>query len=87
MSQQVITPELCEWITEQSRAGHPSESILAAMLGSGWDETIARQALARTLGQSATLTPPPGATHVVSIERMAYLASDCLLYTSDAADE
>ena len=62
MSQQVITPELCEWITEQSRAGHPSESILAAMLGSGWDETIARQALARTLGQSATLTPPPGAT-------------------------
>ena len=62
MSQQVITPELCEWITEQSRAGHPSESILAAMLGSGWDETVARQALARTLGQSATLTPPPGAT-------------------------
>ena len=34
MSQQVITPELCEWITEQSRAGHASESILAAMLGS-----------------------------------------------------
>jgi prolyl 4-hydroxylase len=62
MSQQVITPELCAWITEQSRAGHPSESILSAMLGSGWDETVARQALARTLGQSATLTAPPGAT-------------------------
>jgi prolyl 4-hydroxylase len=62
MSQQVITPELCEWISEQSRAGHASESILAAMLGSGWDESVARQALARTLGQSATLTPPPGAT-------------------------
>ena len=62
MSQQVITPELCEWISEQSRAGHASESILAAMLGSGWDETIARQALARTLGQSATLTAPPGVT-------------------------
>lgn len=62
MSQQVITPELCEWIAEQSRAGHASESILAAMLGSGWDEGIARQALARTLGQSATLTAPPGAT-------------------------
>ncbi|MBI3348022.1 MAG: 2OG-Fe(II) oxygenase [Burkholderiales bacterium] len=62
MSQQVITPELCAWITEQSRAGHPSESILAAMLGSGWDESIARQALARTLGQSATMTAPPGAT-------------------------
>ena len=62
MSQQVITPELCAWITEQSRAGHASESILSAMLGSGWDESIARQALARTLGQSATLTAPPGAT-------------------------
>ena len=35
MSQQVITPELCAWITEQSNAGHPSDSILAAMLGSG----------------------------------------------------
>ncbi len=62
MSQQVITPDLCEWISEQSKAGHPSESILAAMLGSGWDEGIARQALARTLGQSATLTAPPNAT-------------------------
>jgi len=62
MSQQVITPELCEWIAEQTRAGHASESVLAAMLGSGWDEQVARQALARTLGQSATLTPPPGAT-------------------------
>lgn len=62
MSQQVITPELCEWIADQSRVGHASESILAAMLGSGWDESVARQALARTLGQSATLTAPPGAT-------------------------
>lgn len=62
MSQQVITPELCAWIAEQSGAGHPSDSILAAMLGSGWDETIARQALARTLGQAATLTSAPGIT-------------------------
>jgi prolyl 4-hydroxylase len=62
MSQQAISPELCAWISEQSRAGHPSESILAAMLGSGWQEPIARQALARVLGQSATLTAPPSAT-------------------------
>lgn len=62
MSQQVITPELCAWIAEQSGAGHPSDSILAAMLGSGWDETVARQALARTLGQAATLTSAPGTT-------------------------
>lgn len=62
MSQQAISPELCDWITEQSRAGHASEHILAAMLGSGWDEAIARQALARMLGQSATLSAPAGAT-------------------------
>jgi prolyl 4-hydroxylase len=62
MSQQAITPELLEWIADQSRAGHPSESILAAMLGSGWDESIARQALARQLGQAATLTGPAGGT-------------------------
>jgi len=60
MSQQVITPELCEWISEQSRAGHPADSILAAMLGSGWDDTIARQALARVLGPSAAPTSSPG---------------------------
>ena len=43
MSQQIITPELCDWITEQSRAGHPSEAILGAMVGSGWDATVARE--------------------------------------------
>jgi len=64
MSQQVITPELCEWISEQTRAGHASEAVLAAMLGSGWDERVARDALSRTLGQTATLTPPPGAVSV-----------------------
>jgi len=62
MSHQVITPELCAWIAEQTRAGHPSESILAAMLGSGWDESIARQALARTLGQPAAPAAAAGVT-------------------------
>ncbi|MFG6458663.1 2OG-Fe(II) oxygenase [Roseateles sp. BYS96W] len=62
MSQQVITPELSEWISEQTRAGHTSEAVLAAMLSSGWDERVARDALSRTLGQTAALTPPPGAT-------------------------
>ncbi|MFG6463971.1 2OG-Fe(II) oxygenase [Roseateles sp. DXS20W] len=62
MSQQVITPELCEWIAEQSRAGHASENILAAMLGSGWDEPVARDALARTLGQAGAAAPVDGAT-------------------------
>ncbi|TXI21022.1 MAG: 2-oxoglutarate-dependent dioxygenase [Roseateles sp.] len=53
MSQQIVTPELCDWIAEQSRVGHPADAILAAMRGSGWDEAIARQALARVLGPVA----------------------------------
>ncbi|MFO1225795.1 2OG-Fe(II) oxygenase [Roseateles sp.] len=60
MSQQIITPELCDWITEQSRAGHPSEAILGAMVGSGWDATVAREALARMLGGApAAVVPVP----------------------------
>lgn len=62
MSQQVITPELCAWITEQDQAGHAADSILAAMIGSGWDEVVAREALARTLGQAATPAPAVQAT-------------------------
>lgn len=62
MSQQAITPELCDWISEQSRAGHSSDTILAAMLGSGWQASIAHQALARVLGATSAVTPPPNAT-------------------------
>ncbi len=65
MSQQVITPELRAWISEQSRVGHAAEAILAAMLGSGWDESVARQALAGVLGPNGmpgAPTPPVAVT-------------------------
>jgi len=48
-AQQIITPELRAWILEQTQAGHGGDQVLAAMLGSGWDEAVARQALADTL--------------------------------------
>src|SRR6478609_7884873 len=49
MTTQQITVELRQWILEQARAGHAQEQVLAAMLGSGWEEGVARQALDQTL--------------------------------------
>jgi len=48
-AQQIITPELRAWILEQTQAGHGRDQVLAAMLGSGWDDAVAHQALADTL--------------------------------------
>jgi prolyl 4-hydroxylase len=44
-SRQMITPELRQWIAQQTRAGHSQQQVLAAMLGSGWDAAVAQQAL------------------------------------------
>ncbi len=44
---QAASPELCRWITEQIRAGVSGEKILQAMVESGWDEQVARNAFAQ----------------------------------------
>ena len=49
MTAQSITPELRQWIVEQAAAGRSSESVLQAMVESGWDEDTALEALAETL--------------------------------------
>lgn len=49
MTVQSVTPELQQWIVEQATAGQPPETVLNAMLASGWDEDIALQALEDTL--------------------------------------
>ena len=49
MSSQSVTPELRQWIIEQATAGQPPETVLNAMLASGWDEDVAIQALEDTL--------------------------------------
>ncbi|WP_077034454.1 2OG-Fe(II) oxygenase [Pelomonas sp. KK5] len=46
---QMITPELRQWITEQTQAGHSRDQIFDAMLGSGWHPDVARQALDEVL--------------------------------------
>ncbi|RZI83216.1 MAG: 2-oxoglutarate-dependent dioxygenase [Rubrivivax sp.] len=49
MNHQAITPELRQWIIDQSSAGHSVESVLAAMKAAGWSEDVALAALEKTL--------------------------------------
>jgi len=46
---QTITPELRRWIIEQASAGFTPEVVLASMVSSGWQESIAVAALESTL--------------------------------------
>jgi prolyl 4-hydroxylase len=48
-SRQRVTPELRKWIVEQAQAGHSAESVLKAMIASGWTEDVAVDALESTL--------------------------------------
>ena len=48
-SSQQVTPELRKWIVEQAEAGHSAESVLKAMLASGWSEDVAVEAMESTL--------------------------------------
>ena len=46
---QSVTPELRQWIIEQAQAGFAPEAVVEAMKASGWDETVAIEALETTL--------------------------------------
>jgi prolyl 4-hydroxylase len=46
---QQVTPELRKWIVEQAQAGHSAESVVKAMIASGWNEDVAVDALETTL--------------------------------------
>jgi prolyl 4-hydroxylase len=60
-----VTPELREWILAQAQAGCVAADILKAMQASGWDDAVARTALAQTLqpavAQAALPQLPAGA--------------------------
>lgn len=62
---QQITPELRDWIVQQTQAGQPPEAVLDAMRASGWDEDVALDALEQTLREflasraTAQALPPP----------------------------
>jgi prolyl 4-hydroxylase len=46
---QTVTPELRRWIIEQASAGFAPEVVLASMVSSGWQESVAVAALESTL--------------------------------------
>jgi prolyl 4-hydroxylase len=48
-TKQQVTPQLRGWIVEQAQAGHSAESVLKAMLASGWNEDVAVEAMEETL--------------------------------------
>lgn len=48
-SNQVVTPELRQWIVAQAQAGHKPEAVLEAMRASGWGEEVALSAMEETL--------------------------------------
>jgi prolyl 4-hydroxylase len=48
-ARQQVTPDLRKWIVEQAQAGHGTESVVRAMVASGWNEDVAAEALESTL--------------------------------------
>jgi prolyl 4-hydroxylase len=48
-TQQLVTPELRQWIVAQAQAGCKPEDVLKAMRASGWSENVAIQAMEDTL--------------------------------------
>lgn len=53
MTDQLITPELRRWIIEQAEAGHAADTVLTAMMASGWDESVALSALEEVMLERA----------------------------------
>ena len=45
LQHQAISPELRTWIREQRAQGFTREQVLAAMINSGWQESVALRAL------------------------------------------
>jgi len=73
VARQMINDELRRWIVAQTAAGCRPDDVLAAMRASGWEERVARAALAQTLhprpprqtsGRAAAANAPANAARV-----------------------
>lgn len=53
---QSITPELRQWIVEQAAAGFSREAVMASMVTSGWQKSVALAALNVTWKEPAPVT-------------------------------
>lgn len=59
---QRLTPELREWVIEQARNRIAPETVLESMLGAGWSEDVAIEAMQAALSHHLrNETPPDGA--------------------------
>lgn len=52
-SRQAITPELREWLLAQVAAGHRTDRVLASMQASGWDSSVALDAIREVMPDAA----------------------------------
>ncbi len=59
MNPQVLTPELRQWLVEQTQAGCRHEELLASMRASGWSDEVARAALQGRAQGPVPPQPPP----------------------------
>ncbi|MDO9437033.1 2OG-Fe(II) oxygenase [Hydrogenophaga sp.] len=64
---QTITPELRRWIIEQAAAGFEPEAVLASMVASGWQETVAVTAMESTLREHLRNNPVVAAAPTVPV--------------------
>jgi len=92
---QTVTPELRQWIIEQSSAGCMPEAVLEAMVKAGWQAEVAEVALEQTLrdhlqqlGAGRAAAPAPA--HVLAQEHGTARVPEILLSESprrlDAGD-
>ncbi len=56
---QSITIELRQWIVEQAAAGFSREAVMASMVASGWQESVALKALRATWKESTPVPAQP----------------------------
>ncbi|WP_027014734.1 2OG-Fe(II) oxygenase [Comamonas composti] len=69
-----LTPELMQWVSEQSAAGNTPAQMLSAMLAVGWSEELARKALN---------LPPPPANPPAAMPEPDLAAQPCTLDLGD----
>lgn len=56
---QSVTLELRQWIAEQAAAGFPRDVVMASMVASGWQKSVALKALAATWKEPAPVLTQP----------------------------
>ena len=85
MNAQVLTPELRQWLVEQTRAGCRPEDLLASMRASGWSEAVALAALhgPAPQGQAPAQPPPTQPSAARHLPEPALAGSPCRVLAGD----